>query len=58
MPQSPIFHDYTFGEQERKTLDSDGHFVFPGLLTSDAQEKLTDSLSHILELSAHAETRT
>ncbi len=51
MPQPPIFHDYTFGEHERKKLDSDGHYVFPGLLTSDAQEKLTHSLSHILELS-------
>lgn len=51
MPQPPIFHDYTFGKQERKTLDGDGHFVFPGLLTSNAQEKLTNSLSHILELS-------
>ena len=46
-----LFHDYTFGEQERKTLDSDGHFVFPGLLTSDAQENLTRSLSYIHELS-------
>ena len=51
MPQSPIFHPYTFGEQERKTLDSDGHFVLPGLLTPDAQEKLTHALSHIHELS-------
>jgi hypothetical protein len=51
MPQPPIFHDYTFGEQERKLLDSDGHFVFPGLLTSDAQEKLTNALSYIHELS-------
>ena len=51
MPHPPIFHDYTFGEQERKKLDSDGHFVFPGLLTSNAQEKLTDALSHIHKLS-------
>ena len=46
-----LFHEYTFGEQERKILDSDGHFVFPGLLTSEAQENLTRSLSHIHELS-------
>ncbi len=45
-----LFHDYTFGEQEQKTLDSDGHLVFPGLLTSDAQENLTRSLSYIHEL--------
>ncbi len=51
MPQGPIFHAYTFGEQERKTLDSDGHFVLPGVLTSEAQENLTRSLSYILELS-------
>ena len=51
MPKPPIFHPYTFGEQERKLLDSDGHFVLPGLLTSEAQEKLTNSLSHIHELS-------
>ena len=50
-PRDSLFHDYTFGEQERKTLDSDGHFVFPGLLTSDAQENLTRSLSYIHELS-------
>ena len=50
MPQPPIFQDYLFGEQERKTLDSDGHFVFPGLLTQDAQKQLTASLSHIHEL--------
>ena len=46
-----LFHAYTFGEQERRTLDSDGHFVFPGLLTPDAQENLTRSLSYIHELS-------
>ena len=51
MPQSPIFHAYTFGEQERKMLDSDGHFVLPGVLTPEAQEKLTRSLSYIHELS-------
>ena len=50
MPQPPIFHAYTLGEQERKTLDSDGHFVFPGLLTPDAREKLTNALSHIHDL--------
>ena len=50
MPQPPIFHAYTFGEQARKTLDSDGHFVFPGLLTPEAREKLTNALSHIHDL--------
>ena len=47
MPQSPIFHPYTFGEKERKILDSDGHFVLSGLLTPDAQEKLTSLARHM-----------
>ena len=51
MSQPPIFHDYTFGEQEREKLDRDGHFVLPGVLTPDAQENLTRSLSYIHELS-------
>ena len=46
-----LFHAYTFGEQEREKLDRDGHFVLPGVLTPDAQENLTHSLSRILELS-------
>ena len=46
-----LFHPYTFGEQERRMLDSDGHFVLPGILTPDAQANLTRSLSHIQELS-------
>ena len=51
MSQNPIFHPYTFGEQERKTLDRDGHFVLPVILTPDAQANLTHSLSHIQKLS-------
>ena len=51
MSQSPIFYPYTFGEEERKKMDRDGHFVLPGLLTSEAQANLTRSLSHIHELS-------
>ena len=43
MPQSPIFHAYTFGEEEQKTLNSDGYFVFPSLLTLTAQGKITNS---------------
>ena len=50
MSQTAIFHPYTFGEEERKTMDRDGHFVFPGLLVSDAQEQLQKSLSHIQTL--------
>ena len=47
MSQNPIFHDYTFGDHERKELDHDGHYVLPGLLTADAQERLTKSLAYI-----------
>lgn len=47
MTPTPIFHDYTFGGKERELLDSDGHYVLPGLLTDDVQERLTTSLSYI-----------
>ena len=50
MAQPPIFHDYTFAGQERKQLDRDGHYVLPGLLTADAQERLTESLARIQAL--------
>ncbi len=50
MPQNPIFQDYTFGDEEKKELDFDGHYVFPGLLTADAQKQLTESLSRIQSL--------
>lgn len=50
MPQNPIFQDYTFGDKERKELDRDGHFVLPGLLTANAQERLTESLARIQSL--------
>ncbi len=50
MSENPIFHDYTFGDQERKALDRDGHFVLPGLLTANTQERLTESLARIQSL--------
>ncbi|MYA70999.1 phytanoyl-CoA dioxygenase family protein [Candidatus Poribacteria bacterium] len=50
MPQNPIFHDYTFGAQERKELDHVGHFVLPDLLTADAQQRLTESLARVESL--------
>ena len=50
MSQPPIFHAYTFGDQERIELDHDGHYVLPGLLTDDAQERLTESLARIESL--------
>ncbi len=50
MPQNPIFQDYTFGDEQKKELDFDGHYVLPGLLTADAQKQLTESLSRIQSL--------
>lgn len=50
MSFNPIFHDYILGNEERKKLDRDGHYVLPGLLTEDAQEQLTASLSRIQSL--------
>ena len=50
MQQNPIFHDYTFGDEQKKELDLDGHYVLPRLLTADAQKKLTESLSRIQSL--------
>ncbi len=50
MPQTDIFQPYIFGEEERKALDRDGHFVLPQLLLPHAQKKLTESLAHIQKL--------
>jgi len=50
MLQNRIFHNYTFGDQERKQLDHDGHYVLPELLTIDARERLTESLARIESL--------
>ena len=50
MQQNPIFHDYIFGNEERKQFDHNGHFILPELLTNDARERLTESLSHIESL--------
>ena len=54
MEWEPIFHDFTFGESERREMDRDGHIAFPGLLRDDAQEKLTESLSYIESLRPRA----
>lgn len=50
MHENPIFHDYIFGNQEKKELDFDGHYVLPGLLTDNAQKLLTESLARIESL--------
>ena len=50
MSQHQLFHTYTFGEQERRELDRNGHYVLPSLLTDEAKERLTESLSHVESL--------
>ena len=53
MAHDPIFKDYTFGDIERAEMDREGHLMFPGLLTEDAQKKLTKSMAHIESLRPH-----
>ena len=43
-----LFKSYEFGATERAKLDRDGHFVFPGLLTATACERLVSSLRNII----------
>ena len=50
MQQTQLFHAYTFDEQERNALDLDGHYIFPELLTAEAQSRLTKSLARIQSL--------
>ena len=50
MDHTPIFRPYDFGEKEKALLDKDGYFLLPGILTPDACERLTASLSHIQDL--------
>ena len=55
MEWKPIFHDFAFGESERRAMDREGHIAFPGLLKDDAREKLTKSLSYIESLRPQAQ---
>ena len=54
MERFPIFHSYEFGEEQRAEMDRVGHFVLPGILTSKACERLTESLSYIQSLVPNA----
>jgi hypothetical protein len=54
MKQEPIFQPYEFGEQQKEILDRDGHFILPNLLTPQACERLTESLSYIQSLASAA----
>ena len=47
MVHPPIFWSYEFSLQHKAELDRDGHFLLPNILTSQACERLTESLSHI-----------
>jgi hypothetical protein len=50
--REPLFSSYSFGEAEKKHLDSDGHLLFPRLLTPSARRQLIASLGRNLELPA------
>jgi hypothetical protein len=52
MGREPIFEHFTFAHPEREVMDREGHFVFPGLLTHRAQDRLTKSLAYIESIKA------
>ena len=54
MEHIPIFQPFEFGEKEKALLDKDGHFLLPGILTPQACERLTASLSPIEDLTPSA----
>ncbi len=54
MERFPIFESYEFNEEQKAEMDRVGHFVLPGLLTSKACERLTESLSYIQSLVPNA----
>lgn len=48
--RSSIFNAYKWSDAQRDQMDRDGHIVFPGLLTKEAQGQLTESLVRILQM--------
>ncbi len=50
MSQELLFKPYHFGPAEKATMDRDGHFILPGILTDEACAKLVSSLAHIEDL--------
>ena len=54
MERFPIFESYEFGEEQKAEMDRVGHFVLPGILTPEACERLTESLSYIQSLVPNA----
>lgn len=55
MHQEPIFQAYQFGPAEKERLDTDGHLLYPGLLTPQTCEQLTAALARIETLNAQDE---
>src|SRR4028118_247812 len=51
----PLFLSYPFGEAEKKQLDTDGHLLFPQVLTPSARRQLIASLGRNLEMPATQE---
>ena len=47
-----IFKPHDFGAPQKEQMNRDGHYVFPGLLTENAQQRLTQSLQYIQSLRA------
>ena len=48
--RSSIFNGYEWTAAHREQMDRNGHIVFPGLLTKEAQGQLTVSLGRILQM--------
>ena len=46
-----LFNTYLWSAEHKARLDRDGHLVLPGLLTDEAQKRLTESLGKIHSLS-------
>jgi len=50
MQQAPLFLPYTFSDPDKQKFDQVGHFVLPGILTTQTCARLTAALSTIEEL--------
>ena len=47
MSQTNLFNPFEFDETEKEAFDRDGHFLLPGILTSETCKQLTRSLALI-----------
>ena len=48
-----LFNDYTWTPEHKAEMDLTGHISFPGLLTDEAQAKLTESLHRVHQIPRH-----